>query len=181
MHDIVLSGLIERVFSYSLWVPETICWLQAPPLVSLWHAYLRGLIWASQNLPSTVSSDRLVYVANASIACMLAVHCSGWFSRPNDDHTGWRDAYALMEEVRHPFSSLYLFNEYFDTNALGEIVISRSLDDQTLFHMLKGHFMPIQAANVERRHNPNPRNRRVRTVVNIEHVPIPQQMDLTEE
>lgn len=176
-----MSGFIDSFFSFHLGERPTVCWLEAPPLVSLWRAYLRGLIWASQNLPSTVSSDRSVYVANATIACMLAVHCSGWFARPNDDHRGWRDAYALMEEVRHPFSSLYLFNGYFAMNALGEIVISRSLDDQTLFHMLKGHFMPIQAANVERCHNPNPRNRRVRTVVNIEHVPIPQQMDLTEE
>lgn len=97
------------------------------------------------------------------------MHCSGWFSRPNDDHRGWRDVYAVFKEKRHAQSSLFLFDGVFDVNAMDLITLSlRPFEESVLYHMLKADFKAINASSIERRRNPQARNRRIAIEVNIE-------------
>lgn len=143
--------------------------MDSTALVALWKSYLRALLWVPCHLPPTSSTTRSTYVTNASIACLLAAHCSGWFSRPNNDHSGWRDVYAALMENRHTHSSLFLFDCVFGVNALDEIVLSiPPFDETTLYCMLKKDFRPINHSSIVRQRDPQARNRQPRIVINIE-------------
>lgn len=73
----------------------------------------------------------------------------GWLSRPNDDHRGWRDVYAVFKENRHTHSSLFLFDGVFEVDPFDELVLSlHPFDETTLFHMLKKDFHPINASHI---------------------------------
>lgn len=140
---------------------DTICWFMTSALISYWRSLINGLSWASQNLPSSAWGGRSYYVAQASIACLLASHCSGWFSRPNDDHKGWRDAYHLLNSARNRESSVFLLHGLFSVNNQGRLWIRESLPEDCLYSMLQGDYHPIEAPVVEQQYAPRGRSRRV--------------------
>lgn len=107
-------------------------------------------------------------MSNASIACLLAVYCSGWFSRPNDDHRGWSDVYVVFEENQHADSSLFLFDHVFAVNGFSELVLLLPpFGETTLFHMLKKDYRPINASSVDCLRNPQARNTHIQVDVTI--------------
>lgn len=130
---------------------ENICWIKADSLAILWRSLGQGLVWAYAHIHPNTSSLRSHYVHNASLACLLSVHCSGWFSRPNDNHKGWRDAFRLLTAGRRKESPYLLLDKIITLDAFGFLQTQQSLSESALMHMLGKHFRPMDYKNVNRR------------------------------
>lgn len=124
---------------------NAICWIKTSSLGQLWMSLARGLLWASKHmLPSNDSSERSQFVHKASLACLLASYCSGWFSRPNDNHHGWRKAFKCIQEGRCKQSAYFLLKKIIMVDQSENLQTQQLLGDTVLKYMLASDFYSIQ-------------------------------------
>lgn len=88
--------------------------------------------------------NHLAFARRASVACFLASHVSGWFSRPDNNHSGWREVYAILNETRAPRSSFMVNRMVFAFNAFDTLTARRVLDNDVLARLLPGSFVAIE-------------------------------------
>lgn len=87
--------------------------------------------------------DRLSFRRRGSLACLLASHVSGWFSHPDDNHSGWRDAYKVLKTRRLAPDAFMMQRNLFALTAFGALSTKVILEDTTLAQMLPMSFVAI--------------------------------------
>ncbi|CDH61441.1 predicted protein [Lichtheimia corymbifera JMRC:FSU:9682] len=153
---------IQHILSETINVPDSICWVQTASIYPVWRALHQGLAWAVENMDHGSEHNNLSFARRASVACFLASHVSGWFSRPDDNHNGWRQVYRILNETRAPGSSFMVNRRVFTFTAFDTLTVRRVLDNDVLARLLPESFVEIErypgAQSISRR------RRAVRTI-----------------
>ncbi|KAI8365240.1 uncharacterized protein BYT42DRAFT_157501 [Radiomyces spectabilis] len=82
----------------------------------------------------------------ASLACLFAVHVSGWFARPDDNHRGWKQAYETFALSRDMQSAFFLFNRKLVLTVLNYVTTRQCLPEGIVEQLLCASFKPPQAS-----------------------------------
>ncbi|KAI8394343.1 uncharacterized protein BYT42DRAFT_41476 [Radiomyces spectabilis] len=123
-----------------------ICWLRSSNLASLWSGLFGGLSWAANHIEPSDGSSRQSYMRRASLACLLAVHVSGWFARPEDNHRGWKQAYETFALSRDMQSAFFLFNRKLVLTVLNYVTTRQCLQEGIVEMLLGVSFKPPQGS-----------------------------------
>lgn len=105
------------------WVnaPGAACWVQSSLVYSVWRGLLQGLVWAGKHMDPGSDRYRLSFARRGSLACLLASHVTGWFSRPDNNHPGWKEVYAILDSNRASPSSFMMHREVFALTAFNTL------------------------------------------------------------
>lgn len=98
--------------------------------------YVKSLLCSDPSLWQIQDSLLQVpsFVRRGSLACLLASHVSGWFSRPDYNHDGLRETYAFLYQKRAPGSSFMVNRKAFSLDTV--IFLLKCVD----FKPLEGGF-----------------------------------------
>ena len=138
-------SLYSSSIIHSTWLHDqsSICWIKSSTVYTVWHGLYAGLKWAVDNMDPASSHDRLSFLRRASVASLLASHVSGWFSRPDDNHKGWRDSYRTLSTHRLSHHAFMLHRKVFALTAFGNLSTKVLLENAALSALLPMSFVAI--------------------------------------
>lgn len=139
----IYCSLYYSIYSDYVNQQNSVYWIKTSSIYSVWRALFQGLKWGINNMDEGSNRHHLSFARRASVACYLASHVSGWFSRPDNNHDGWRQTYGILDRTRSSGSPMMLNRKVFAFTASNTLSSPTVLENEVLGKMLPYSFVPI--------------------------------------